>query len=59
LESSVVIMLLVSFCLAGVIILKKEAIPERIRAPLALIAVILVLASFAMLVVSLMTMGAP
>ena len=55
-ESSVVILILVSFCMAGVIILKKESIPDRIRRPLALIASILVFASFIILVLSFLNM---
>jgi DMSO/TMAO reductase YedYZ heme-binding membrane subunit len=49
-------MLLVSFCMAGVIILKKDSIPGRIRRPLALIASILVFVSFALLVLSFLNM---
>jgi len=45
-------MIIVSFSLALVLILKKETIPDRLRRPLALLAIALVVFSFALMVYS-------
>lgn len=48
-NSSLWLMIILSFCLAAVVVLKKESIPERIRRPLAIISLLMVVASFVML----------
>lgn len=51
-SESVVLMLIVSFSLALVLILKRESIPDRLRRPLALLSLVLVAVSFALMVYS-------
>ncbi len=53
--SSLFIFLLASFGFAFAIILKKDQIPEPLRRPLAIIALILVLISFGTLVAAFLT----
>jgi DMSO/TMAO reductase YedYZ heme-binding membrane subunit len=55
-ESHVITMLVVSLCLAAVIIYKKDTIPAHVRRPLALVTIVLVLASFIMMVASFLQM---
>lgn len=54
--NSSLLFLLVSTCLALVIIWKRESIPERLRRPLATATLVMVSAAFIMLVVSLFKM---
>ncbi|GIQ68187.1 hypothetical protein DUZ99_08065 [Xylanibacillus composti] len=53
--SSLFIFLLASFGFAFAVILKKDQIPEVLRRPLAIIALVLVLVSFGSLVVAFFT----
>jgi hypothetical protein len=46
----VIVFAIVAFVLGGVIILNRERIPEHLRRPLAISALILVVAAFAMVV---------
>lgn len=46
-------MMIVSLCLAAVVILKKESIPQSLRRPLATFSLILVVASFVMMMIAL------
>lgn len=50
--------LLTSFALAGVVILKKDAIPPRVRRPLAILSLVMVVTSFVMLVMAFLRLGA-
>lgn len=52
LEGSVVTLIVVSFCMAAVIILKKDSIPSRMRRPLAIFSLLMVLGAFTMLIAS-------
>lgn len=49
---SVVLMIIVSFSLALVLIMKKDSIPERLRRPLALLSIVMIAVSFALMVYS-------
>jgi DMSO/TMAO reductase YedYZ heme-binding membrane subunit len=53
----IVLFMIVSFALALVVILKKDALPASIRKPLALVSIFMVATSFIMLVISLYQMG--
>ncbi|MFD2117304.1 hypothetical protein ACFSTH_10400 [Paenibacillus yanchengensis] len=55
--ASMIVMIIASFCLAGVILLKRESIPDKARKPLALTAIGLILFSFFLIVYSLVTLG--
>jgi|GEM_PF-1674540 hypothetical protein len=46
-------MMIVSLCLAAVVILKKESIPQALRRPLALFSLFIVCASFVMMMIAL------
>jgi hypothetical protein len=48
---------IVSFCLAGVVILRKNAIDPRFRRPLALVTLFMIAVSFVLLVVELFRLG--
>ncbi len=54
---SLLLMMFVSICLAVVIILKRESIPQQLRRPLAIIALFMVGSSFIMFVAALFTSG--
>ena len=55
-EDAVVTMTIVSFCFAAVVILKKDSIPDPARKPLALLSLVMVAASFVMLIFSFLRM---
>jgi len=48
----VIVFAIVAFVLSGIIILNRERIPEHLRRPLAIFALVLVVAAFAMVVAS-------
>lgn len=48
----IVVFLIVSFSLGLVLIMKKESLPDRLRRPLAMMAVAMVAISFALMVYS-------
>lgn len=48
---------IVSFCTAGVVILRRNAIDPRFRRPLAFISLVLIATSFALLVIELFRLG--
>lgn len=50
---ALVVMIIVSFCLAAVIIMQKEHIPDKLRRPLAIFALVMVVSSFVMLLAAL------
>ncbi|MFB9280160.1 hypothetical protein [Cohnella cellulosilytica] len=52
------IFIISSFCLAVVLILTRERIPERLRRPMALITIALVLFAFFLIVYNFFIMGA-
>lgn len=54
---SLLIMLVVSFALALVLILKKDSIPDKLRRPLALFALFMVSSSFLFLLITLFRLG--
>lgn len=54
---SLLLLLFVSICLAVVIILKRESIPQQLRRPLAIAALLMVGSSFFMFVVALFING--
>lgn len=51
------IFLLASFALAGVVIMKRESIPPPVRRPLAIVSLLMVASSFAMLVIAFFQLG--
>lgn len=53
--STPIIFIIACFAFAIMIIFKREQIPERIRRPLALLAVIMVLIAFAVMIALLLT----
>ncbi|WP_199622143.1 hypothetical protein [Paenibacillus alkalitolerans] len=52
-----VLFVIVSFCLAGVVILRKEAIPQPLRKILAIFSLVMIAASFIMMTYSFYTAG--
>lgn len=56
-SGTLALFLIVSFCLAAVVILKRESIPPVLRRPIAIATLIMVAAAFIMLLVSFFTMG--
>ena len=52
------IFIISSFCLAVVLILTRDRIPERLRRPMALITIALVLFAFFLIVYNFFIMGA-
>lgn len=48
---------IVSFCMAGILILRKNHIQPEFRRPLAIFALVMILASFVMLVYELFRLG--
>jgi|HigsolmetaAR203D_1030402.scaffolds.fasta_scaffold00079_34 Na+-translocating ferredoxin:NAD+ oxidoreductase RnfE subunit len=50
---ALVVMIIVSFCLAAVIIMQREHIPHNLRRPLAIFALVMVVSSFVMLLAAL------
>jgi hypothetical protein len=48
---------IVSFCMAGVVILRRETIDPRFRRQLAIMALIMIAASFVLLVLELFRLG--
>lgn len=55
-NTSLIIMLIASFALAVIVIIKREEIPERARRPLAIASLVLVVASFSLFIVSIYRM---
>lgn len=51
-----IVFMIVTFSLAIIMIWKKESVPDRLRRPLAIATLVMVSASFVMLVVSLFKM---
>jgi hypothetical protein len=49
---------IVSFCMAGVVILRRDAIDPRFRKPLAIMALIMIAVSFALLILELFRLQA-
>ncbi|HZG75475.1 MAG TPA: hypothetical protein VEZ72_06410 [Paenibacillus sp.] len=56
-SGALAVFLIVSFCLAAVVILKRETIPEPLRRPIAIATLVMIVAAFVMLLVSFFTMG--
>jgi uncharacterized membrane protein len=57
-SGALVTFLIVVFCLAAVLILKKESIPATLRRPMAITTLVMVVAAFIMLMVSFFTASA-
>lgn len=56
-SGALAVFIIVSFCLAAVVILKRETIPERLRRPIAIATLVMIVAAFVMLLVTFFTMG--
>jgi len=56
-SGALAVFLIVSFCLAAVVILKRDTIPEKLRRPIAIATLIMIAASFVMLLVTFFTAG--
>jgi len=56
-SSALAVFLIVSFCLAAVVILRRETIPPQLRRPIAISTLVMIVAAFVMLLVSFFTMG--
>ncbi|GIP33845.1 hypothetical protein J2TS4_30550 [Paenibacillus sp. J2TS4] len=56
-SKTVLTFVIVSFCLAGVLILKRDSIPDRIRKFLALTTLVLICFSFFLIVYMFFTAG--
>ncbi|KIL37765.1 hypothetical protein SD70_30830 [Gordoniibacillus kamchatkensis] len=48
---------IVSFCTAGVVILRRDKIDPPFRRPLAIVALVLIVSSFALIVIELFRLG--
>jgi len=55
-SGALAVMIIVSFCLAAVIIMQREQIPPKLRRPLAVFALIMVASSFVMLLAALLSL---
>lgn len=58
-SGTVITFLIVVFCLAGIVILKKDSIPSSLRRFIAITTLILIIAAFIMLLAVFWTMGNP
>lgn len=56
-SGTLVTFLIVVFCLAAVVILKKESIPPSLRRPIAIGTLVMIVAAFAMLLAAFFTAG--
>ncbi|TLS54271.1 hypothetical protein FE782_02700 [Paenibacillus antri] len=56
-SGALAVFLVVSFCLAAVVILKRESIPDPLRRPIAVSTLVMIVAAFVMLLVTFFTMG--
>ncbi|OXM16912.1 hypothetical protein [Paenibacillus herberti] len=55
--TNAVIFIIASFCLAAIVLMKRDQLPERLRRPLAISAIVMVSISFVVLVASFFTLG--
>lgn len=55
-SSALALFLIVSFCLAGVLILKRDSIPQKLRRFMAIATLVMIVSAFVMLLVSFFTM---
>lgn len=56
-SGTVITFIIVSFCLAGVLIFKRDSIPDQMKRPLAICALLLVCFSFFLIVFLFFTAG--
>jgi len=56
-SAALAVFLVVSFCLAAVVILKRDSIPDSLRRPIAIGTLVMIVAAFVMLLVTFFTMG--
>ncbi|WP_309120151.1 hypothetical protein [Paenibacillus sp.] len=56
-SGALAVFLVVSFCLAAVVILKRESIPDPLRRPIAIATLVMIVAAFVMLLATFFTMG--
>lgn len=56
-SGALAVFLIVSFCLAAVVILKRDSIPESLRRPIAIATLVMIVAAFIMLLATFFTMG--
>ncbi|HZG75135.1 MAG TPA: hypothetical protein VEZ72_04700 [Paenibacillus sp.] len=56
-SGALAVFLVVSFCLAAVVILKRDSIPDSLRRPIAIATLVMIVAAFVMLLVTFFTMG--
>lgn len=54
---TLVVFIILAFALAAVIIMKKEAIPDRLRRPLAIVTLFLIVSAFVFLMLSFFGLG--
>jgi threonine/homoserine/homoserine lactone efflux protein len=56
-SGAIVTFIIVAFCLAAVVILRKDTIPEALRRPIAIGTLFMIAAAFVMLLISFFTAG--
>ncbi len=56
-NTAIVVFIIASFCLGAVIIMKRESLPERVRKPLAITAILLIAFSFFLIVYAFTQIG--
>jgi hypothetical protein len=56
-SGSILTFIIVSFCLAVILILKKDAIPAQMKRYLALLAIVMVAMSFVLIILSFFAVG--
>ncbi|MGN7167500.1 hypothetical protein ACTHSJ_16720 [Paenibacillus cellulositrophicus] len=54
---SVLVFVILAFCLGAVLIMKKDTIPPKLKRGMAIIALIMILVAFFLIVYNLLTMG--
>ena len=56
-SSALAVFIIVSFCLAAVLILKRDTIPDKLRRPMAIATLIMIVGAFIMLLYTFFTAG--
>lgn len=56
-QDHLLIFVIASFALAGVILMKRESIPDKLRRPLAAFSVFMVLCSFVFIMIAFLQLG--
>lgn len=55
--NSVLIFIILAFCLGAVLIMKKDTIPPKLKRGMAIFAIVMILIAFILIVYSLLNMG--